>query len=48
MYTCAACKKPVRDGEAFIIVTEASLFNDGEVEHQNTEYFHSDHVKIEY
>jgi hypothetical protein len=48
MYTCTACKKPIEDMENFVIVTDAHLFNNGEVEHQNTEHFHADCVKIDY
>lgn len=48
MYTCKACKKPIKDGESFVIVTDAVLFNDGEVEHHDTEHYHSDCVTIDY
>lgn len=48
MYTCMACKKPIVDGQQMVIVTDAVLFNGGEVEHQDTEYYHGNCVKVDW
>lgn len=41
MYTCKSCGKKMEDNASMVIVTEAELFNDGEVEYGNTEHYHA-------
>jgi hypothetical protein len=48
MDTCTACKKPFKDGDSIIIITDATIFNDGEVEHGDTERYHSTCVTVDW
>lgn len=44
MYECAYCGRPIEDGQNITKVEDGLVFNNGEVDYINTEYYHSEHV----
>lgn len=45
--SCEICGQVLLDGDKVTIVTEATIFNDGEYDHSNTWRYHSNHVSVE-
>ena len=48
MDDCVACKKPITDGQSITIVSDGLVFNDGEVDIQNTERYHSECIVVDW
>ncbi len=48
MFICTACEVVIDDGQDMTIVTDAQVFNSGEVEHLNTNHFHSACIVVDY
>lgn len=47
MHECNACKKPIV-AQPIVVVQDGTLSADGELEIQNTEFYHPSHVTIDW